>query len=123
MVEKAKELQYFVNGKWKKSKTNKYMDCYNPSNGEIIAKTPCCIKEEVLSSINAAKKAFPAWADTPISKRVQVLYKMKALWFYMLSMFSEHEKYAKKIKKSEKLYDYDEAVASLFREQDILTGP
>lgn len=30
-----------------------------------------------------------------------VLYKMKELWWYMISMFTDHEKYAKKIKKSE----------------------
>jgi tRNA-dihydrouridine synthase len=49
-----------------------------------------------------------------------VLFKMKPLWFYMISVFSNHEKYAKKIKKSERLSDYDEAVSSLFREQEIL---
>ena len=49
-----------------------------------------------------------------------VLYKMKELWSYMISMFSDNAKYAKKIKKSERLNDYDEAVSSLFREQDVL---
>jgi tRNA-dihydrouridine synthase len=49
-----------------------------------------------------------------------VLFKMKELWFYMMPMFSDNAKYAKKIKKSERLCDYDETVSSLFREQDIL---
>ena len=49
-----------------------------------------------------------------------VLFKMKELWFYMITMFSDNAKYAKKIKKSERLYDYDEAVSSLFKEQDVL---
>ena len=49
-----------------------------------------------------------------------VLFKMKELWFYMISVFSNNANYAKKIKKSVRLYDYDEAVSSLFREQDIL---
>lgn len=49
-----------------------------------------------------------------------VLFKMKELWFYMILLFSDHAKYAKKINKSERLYDFDEAVSSLFREQDIL---
>ncbi|MDF2925817.1 MAG: diguanylate cyclase [Paenibacillaceae bacterium] len=48
-----------------------------------------------------------------------VLYKMKELWFYMIQIFSDHAKYAKKIRKSERLYDYDEAVSSLFREQEL----
>lgn len=49
-----------------------------------------------------------------------VLYKMKELWFYLIQVFSDSAKYAKKIRKSERLYDYDEAVSSLFREQDLL---
>jgi len=49
-----------------------------------------------------------------------VLFKMKELWFYMISVFSNNVKYAKKIKKSVRLYEYDEAVSSLFREQDII---
>jgi tRNA-dihydrouridine synthase len=49
-----------------------------------------------------------------------VLFKMKELWFYMMPMFSDNAKYAKRIRKSERLTDYDEAVLSLFREQEIL---
>jgi len=49
-----------------------------------------------------------------------VLFKMKGLWFYMIQTFSDNAKYAKKIKKSENLCDYDEAVSSLFREQHVL---
>ncbi len=49
-----------------------------------------------------------------------VLFRMKEIWFYMITMFSDNVKYAKKIKKSERLYDYEEVVSSLFREQDIL---
>lgn len=49
-----------------------------------------------------------------------VLYKMKELWFYMIQVFADPAKYAKKIRKSERLYDYDEAVSSLFRELDLI---
>ena len=51
---------------------------------------------------------------------VTILHKMKEIWFYMISMFSENEKFAKKIKKSVKLYDYENVVSSLFRELDLL---
>ncbi|MGL6173690.1 MAG: tRNA dihydrouridine synthase [Cellulosilyticaceae bacterium] len=51
-----------------------------------------------------------------------VLFKMKEAWFYMIYMFSNHEKYAKKIKKSQKLSDYESAVQSLFEEQEIVAG-
>jgi tRNA-dihydrouridine synthase len=51
---------------------------------------------------------------------VNVLHKMKGLWFYMISVFSDPEKYAKRIKKSTKLSDYEQAVSSLFQEQSIM---
>lgn len=72
-------LKYCVDGEWLESKTDKYMDCYNPSTGEVIARAPQCTANEVEAAIQAANNAFPAWADTPVAKRVQVLYKMKAL--------------------------------------------
>lgn len=53
---------------------------------------------------------------------VNVLYKMKELWFYMIHMFTDNEKYAKKIKKSQRLCDYQEVVERLFLEQDIIEG-
>ena len=43
-----------------------------------------------------------------------VLYKMKEIWFYIITMFLNSSKYEKKIKKSERFYDYEEAVNSLF---------
>lgn len=49
-----------------------------------------------------------------------VLFKMKEIWFYLIRMFTDNEKYAKKIKKSERLSDYVEVVSSLFREQELI---
>lgn len=50
------------------------------------------------------------------------IFRMKELWGYMSYMFSDNIKYAKKIKKSQKLSDYNEAVLSLFRDQEIIEG-
>ena len=51
-----------------------------------------------------------------------VLFKMKEVWGYMIHIFSDNKKYAKKIRKSQKLSDYNEVVLSLFEEQDIEDG-
>lgn len=75
----VKKLKYFINGEFLFSETTQYMDCYNPSTGDIIAHAPQCTQQEVDNAIAAAKAAYPAWAETPVSKRVQVLYKFKAL--------------------------------------------
>ncbi|OCG04736.1 CoA-acylating methylmalonate-semialdehyde dehydrogenase [Gilliamella sp. wkB112] len=74
-----KTLKYFSGGKWLDSKTEKFMDVYNPSTGEVIAKAPCCTQTEVEAAIAAAKKAFPAWSSTPVTKRAQIMYKVREL--------------------------------------------
>jgi len=75
----VKKLRYYAGGQWHQSQTTKWMDCYDPSTGEIIAQAPQCTPGEVQEAIDCAQEAFPAWANTPPNKRVQVLFRMKAL--------------------------------------------
>ena len=78
MATQLKKLGYYAGG-WKTSKTGTYMDCFDPSTGQVIAQAPQCTAAEVEEAVQAAKAAFPAWAETPPNKRVQVLFRMKAL--------------------------------------------
>ncbi len=78
-MSEVKMLKYFSGGRWHDSKTAKYMDIYNPSTGDVIARTPCCTEEEVNLAIKSAAAAFPAWSDTPATKRVQVLFRFREL--------------------------------------------
>jgi malonate-semialdehyde dehydrogenase (acetylating)/methylmalonate-semialdehyde dehydrogenase len=73
-----RRLKYCVNGEWKDSKTTKYMPITNASTGEVMAETPCCTVEEVNSAVEAAAAAFRGWADTPVSKRAQLMFAFKA---------------------------------------------
>lgn len=74
-----KKLKFYADGQWIESKTEKYMDIYNPSTGEVIAETPCCTKDEVEFAIASAKEAFKTWSNVPVMKRTQVLYKFRDL--------------------------------------------
>jgi malonate-semialdehyde dehydrogenase (acetylating)/methylmalonate-semialdehyde dehydrogenase len=73
------KLKYHAGGHWKESTTDKYMPCYNPSTGGVIALAPQCTTDEVEDAVQAAVAAFPEWSTTPVSKRVQVLFNMKTL--------------------------------------------
>lgn len=55
-----------------------------------------------------------------ISGDRNVLFRMKEFWFYLIDMFMDAEKYAKKIKKSEHFQPYIEAVDSLFQEVKLI---
>lgn len=78
-MENAKILEFFSNGKFIKSETSKYMDVFNPSTGEVIAKAPCCTAKEVEAAIIAANNAYPAWSATPPMARSQILYNIRDL--------------------------------------------
>lgn len=47
------------------------------------------------------------------------LFKMKELWVYLSARFANPEKYIKKIRKSERIRDYELIVDTLFREQEL----
>jgi malonate-semialdehyde dehydrogenase (acetylating)/methylmalonate-semialdehyde dehydrogenase len=60
MATNPKKLKYWVDGGWHESKTTKYMDCYNPSTGEVLAQAPQCTVDEVRQAVASAAAAFPA---------------------------------------------------------------
>ena len=74
-----KRLKYCINNEWLESATSKYMPVMNPSLGVQIAEAPCCTQGEVDAAVKAAAAAFPAWADTPIPQRIQLMFRFKAL--------------------------------------------
>ncbi|MEY8353103.1 CoA-acylating methylmalonate-semialdehyde dehydrogenase [Lachnospiraceae bacterium 54-53] len=88
-MSEIKTLHYFMNGKRVESKTDQYTDAYDPSTGDVIAKVPRCTEEEVEAAISAAKAAYPAWSATPVTKRVQILYKLRDLLLENLDDLTE----------------------------------
>ena len=77
--ETALKLKFFMDGAWQESKSGMYMPVTNSSTGELMAEAPSCSVEEVNACVESAAAAFPAWRDTPVSKRVQVMFRYKAL--------------------------------------------
>lgn len=51
----------------------------------------------------------------------QMLFKMKEIWSYLGQNFTDSEKYMKKIRKANRLSEYEVIVQALFREQELLT--
>lgn len=87
------------------------------------------LMNEIKSNTNIDKEVLKDFHDEILNNYIELfnedrnaLFKMKELWSYMIYIFSDNKKYAKKIKKSQKLNDYNEAVLSLFMEQEIIKG-
>lgn len=87
------------------------------------------LMNEIKSNTDIDKKILKDFHDELLNKYIELfsedrnaIFRMKELWGYMIYIFSDNKKYAKKIKKSQKLSDYKEVVLSLFMEQEIIKG-
>ncbi len=68
-----------IGGQWAAARTERFGEVWNPSTGEVIARTPLCAEEDVHHAVQAAQKAFPAWRDTPASDRARVMFRFRDL--------------------------------------------
>jgi malonate-semialdehyde dehydrogenase (acetylating)/methylmalonate-semialdehyde dehydrogenase len=70
----VRTLGYMVDGEWKQSQSDTWVDITDSSTGEVIARTPMCTEAEVTEAIESAHRAFGPWASMPIQKRTEVLF-------------------------------------------------
>src|SRR5437660_4608337 len=76
---KYPHVQNYIGGTFVDENGNDYLDVTNPADGSVISRVPLSPGGEVDRAVQAAQKAFPAWAATPIKERVQVFFRYKAL--------------------------------------------
>ena len=75
----AEKLKIFINGEYRLSETEDYVEVLNPSTGEVDGLSPCATKKEVEESIEVAHEAFKSWSRVPVIKRTQILHRVRTL--------------------------------------------
>lgn len=75
-VYKVEKILNYINGELVSPINGKYLDNFNPSNGEIYSLIPDSGKEDIDIAIASAKEAFKTWSKTPKQKRSDVLMKL-----------------------------------------------
>jgi malonate-semialdehyde dehydrogenase (acetylating)/methylmalonate-semialdehyde dehydrogenase len=73
------DLQNYIQGGWRRSTTQEYVDVTNPATAVVLARTPLSTAADVDAAVQSAADAFPAWRRTPPGERVQYLFKLKNL--------------------------------------------
>src|SRR5690349_8482426 len=71
----AKSYKMYIDGKWVDAINGKTFEDMNPYTGEVYAYLPSSSREDARSAIEAAQRAFPAWANTPPSARRKIFLK------------------------------------------------
>ncbi|HEX8940536.1 MAG TPA: CoA-acylating methylmalonate-semialdehyde dehydrogenase [Candidatus Limnocylindrales bacterium] len=54
---------------------------FDPASGQVIGRVPRGGKAEVDAAVAAARRAFPAWRDTPLIARSQIFFAFRELMF------------------------------------------
>ena len=72
-------IQNYINGEFHNPASNKWIDNYNPSNGEVYGQIPNSCKDDVENAYIAAKSAFPSWSQTTLEERSRILIKISEL--------------------------------------------
>ncbi|MHA1112246.1 MAG: CoA-acylating methylmalonate-semialdehyde dehydrogenase [Promethearchaeota archaeon] len=72
-------LKNYYDGKFVGSKSSRFIEYMNPALGEPLGKIPMTTKDEVNEAVESAKKAFPAWRNTPGIQRIHPILKLQQL--------------------------------------------
>jgi malonate-semialdehyde dehydrogenase (acetylating)/methylmalonate-semialdehyde dehydrogenase len=74
-----KRVSHFIGGRVVESKSSRAGTVWNPATGEARASVDFASVEEVDQAVAVAAKAFPAWRATSLSKRSEILFRMREL--------------------------------------------
>src|SRR5262245_60958138 len=72
-------LRNFIAGEWRTSGAIESLEISNPATADALGRRAPAPAAEVDQAVQAASKAFPDWRRTPVTDRVQFLFKLKAL--------------------------------------------
>ena len=70
----------FINGKWVNSSAAQTLSVINPASAQIIAEIPVTPAYEVDEIVQSAHQASEGWMRTPVTDRIQFLFKLKNLF-------------------------------------------
>lgn len=69
-------LQNFINGQFVTPSGTELLDIVNPTNGEVVAKSPVSVQADIDAAMAAAKTAFASWKSVTPGQRQLMLLKL-----------------------------------------------
>ncbi|KAJ5676159.1 hypothetical protein N7462_009056 [Penicillium macrosclerotiorum] len=75
----ARNVENFIDNQLVASKTSTWIDVHDPATNNVVCRVPETTTDELKAAVLSAQKAFPAWSDTSIMKRQQLIFKLTNL--------------------------------------------
>jgi len=84
-------LANLIDGRQQAPRADRWLDVHEPATGEAFARCPDSDAADVAAASAAAQRAAPAWADTPATRRAQLLRRLADLVEARLEEFAALE--------------------------------
>ena len=75
----ATTVTHWINGATVEGTSGRFGDVTNPATGEVTSSVSFASTDDVAAAVAAAKAAFPAWRDTSLARRTQVMFAFREL--------------------------------------------
>src|SRR5919108_305310 len=73
------QVNHWIGGRLVAGTSGRSGPVYNPATGELARHVDFASAEEVDSAVRVARDAFPAWRATSLSKRTDILFRIRNL--------------------------------------------
>jgi malonate-semialdehyde dehydrogenase (acetylating) / methylmalonate-semialdehyde dehydrogenase len=74
-----KQIAHYINGENHKGSSDRTAPVFDPALGKAVSEVSLANQADIAAAIASAKAAFPAWRDTSLAKRQQIIFKFREL--------------------------------------------
>ena len=71
----VKDYNYFAGNQWRKAADNQVFEVHEPYSGNLFARVAAGSRADARAAVDAAAKAFPAWAQSSPDERARLFLK------------------------------------------------
>ncbi|GAP90499.1 putative methylmalonate-semialdehyde dehydrogenase [Rosellinia necatrix] len=78
-ITSPEDTPYFLNNQFVPSETKEFIDLHDPATNNLVTRVPQMTDAELTAAVQSAQAAFPAWRNTSVMARQQIMFKFVAL--------------------------------------------
>src|SRR5690606_20590421 len=78
-VARMDTVAHWIGGEARVGADERTMPVHDPASGAVCASVPLADAGTVDAAVAAAAAAFPGWRDTPLARRVEILFRFREL--------------------------------------------
>lgn len=73
------DTPYFIDNEFVPSDAEKFIELHDPATNNLVTRVPQMTDAELEAAVQSAKNAFPAWRNTSVLARQQIMFKFVSL--------------------------------------------